>query len=156
LTALLRQGSPAARRGADAFAARYAHDPLVMDKWFEASVAFPRSADVARVRELLEHPAFSWRNPNKVRALLGAFARRNRAQFHAADGTGYALLGEAVARLDALNPQIAARMAGIFNGWARVEHERSALMRAELTRLAARPGTSSDLAEIVQRALGEA
>jgi aminopeptidase N len=156
LTALLRAGAKPAQACAEAFYARYAHDPLVLDKWFEACVAYPRSADLARVHELLQHSAFSWRNPNKVRALLGSFARRNRAHFHAADGSGYALLGDAVATLDALNPQIAARMAGVFNGWARLDAARSALMRAQLERLAARPAVSNDLAEIVQRALGAA
>jgi aminopeptidase N len=88
-----------------------------------------------------------------VRALVGAFARANRVRFHAVGGGGYRFVGGIVLGLDALNPQLAARMAGVFNGWRRLEPVRRTLMRAELERLAQAPALSSDLAEIVQRAL---
>ena len=89
----------------------------------------------------------------KVRALIGTFARGNRACFHAADGGGYRLLSVAVATLDAINPQIAARIVAVFNGWRRLEPERQAAMRAELVRLQQLPGLSPDCGEIIARAL---
>jgi aminopeptidase N len=106
-----------------------------------------------RVHALLDHGAFSLRNPNKVRALLGSFARQNRVRFHDAGGGGYRLIGAQLAELDAINPQIAARLAAVFNGWRRLEPGRAAMMRGELERLASLPGLSRDTSEIVARAL---
>jgi aminopeptidase N len=105
------------------------------------------------VRDLLEHPAFSLKNPNKVRALLGVFSVANPTAFHAADGAGYRLLADRVMDLDALNPQVAARLAAAFNSWLRYDGRRKALMRAELERIASRQGLSGNVAEIVGSAL---
>jgi len=130
-------------------------------RYFDASLgepiplqaANPQSGTLERVQRLLEHPAFAWRNPNKVRALVGAFARANRPGFHRVDGAGYRLVGEAVRTLDAINPQIASRLTATFNAWRRLEPVRQGLMRIELERLAATPGLSNDAREIVARAL---
>jgi aminopeptidase N len=143
--------------GADAvlaaFRADFADDALVLDKWFALEASNPRPATVERVLALMDDPAFSWRNPNKVRALLGTFARANRVAFHRADGAGYRMLADAVRALDALNPQVAARLVGALSGWRKIEPARAALMRAALEQLAALPERSRDLAEIVDRAL---
>ena len=136
------------------FEAEWRQDALVMDKWFALQAATPGSGTVARVAALMEHPAFTLRNPNKVRAVLGVFAMSNPTAFHAADGSGYRLLADRVIELDALNPQVAARIVAAFNAWTRHAPERRLLMKAQLQRIAASPGLSGDVAEIVENALG--
>ena len=113
----------------------------------------PGEATVERVRQLMEHPAFSITNPNKVRSLLGVFSMANPTGFHAISGAGYRLHADQVIRLNSLNPQVAARMAGAFNGWTRYDDRRRDLMRAELQRISAAEGLSPDVGEIVHHAL---
>ncbi len=153
LVALVHTGAETAAPALEHFYRQHRSDPLLIDKWLSVQASNPGPGTLARVQALSEHPAFSWQNPNKVRALIGAFVQANRPGFHAADGSGYQLLGQAVARLDRINPQIAARLLAAFNGWRRLEPTRQALMRTELSRLAQLPGRSSDCAEIIQRAL---
>jgi len=135
------------------FAARHAGDALVLDKWFslQATEADPRACE--RVAALLAHPAFRWSNPNNVYALLGAFALRNPRAFHRADGDGYRLVADAILRLDALTPQVAARLATAFGAWRRYEPIRRALMHRELERMLGREHLSPDLADILGRSL---
>jgi aminopeptidase N len=139
-----------------AFAARYAADPLVLDKWFalQATEVDPRACE--RVTMLLGHAAFRWTNPNNVYALLGAFALRNPRAFHRADGNGYRLVADAILKLDTITPQVAARLATAFGAWRRYEPVRRALMRHELERLRARERISPDLADILERSLAAA
>ncbi|HVF36019.1 MAG TPA: aminopeptidase N [Candidatus Saccharimonadia bacterium] len=153
LTLLVHGGIEGAQRLAERFYQQHRHDPLVVDKWLTLQATNPQPGTLERVERLTEHPAFTLRNPNKVRALVGAFARANRVRFHAVNGEGYRFVGGMVLALDPLNPQVAARIAGVFNGWRRLEPLRRTLMRSELERLAGAPQRSSDLAEIVQRAL---
>ena len=124
-----------------------------MDKWFAIQASVPGEGTVERVRRLMEHPAFSLTNPNKVRALLGAFSMMNPTGFHAGSGAGYRLHADQVIALNGLNPQVAARMASAFNAWTRYDERRQALMRAELERIGATGGLSPDVAEIVHSAL---
>jgi aminopeptidase N len=135
------------------FAQQHAAEPLVLDKWFslQATEADPRACD--RVADLLVHPAFRWTNPNNVFALLGAFALRNPRAFHRADGDGYRLVADAILRLDAITPQVAARLATAFGAWRRHEPLRRALMHRELERMRGRERISPDLADIVERTL---
>jgi len=153
LVALTHNACPGAQQLAEAFYQRYHDNPLLVDKWLSLQAGNPQPGTLERVQALTEHAAFNWRNPNKVRALIGSFARGNRIRFHEAGGAGYRLLGQAVARLDSINPQIAARMAAVFNGWRRLEPVRQAQMRTELERLKALPALSADTSEIVSRAL---
>ncbi len=153
LAALMHHAVPGAQALAETFHRRHADDQLLIDKWLTLQATNPQPGTLERVHALLDHAAFSLRNPNKVRALPGAFARQNRARFHDASGAGYRLIGAQLAVLDAINPQIAARLAAVFNGWRRLEANRAAMMRAELERLAALPGLSRDTGEIVSRAL---
>jgi aminopeptidase N len=136
------------------FYQKWQNDPLVVDKWFilQASCALPGT--LARVRELLAHPAFSIKNPNKVRSLIGVFCA-NQHQFHAADGSGYAFLTEQIQVLDQLNPQAAARMLMPLTQWKRYDAGRQQLMRAELERIAALPGLSPNTDEVVRKSLQE-
>ncbi len=153
LTALAHAGVDGAQSLAESFYQRWRDDALVVDKWLTLQAANPQPGTLERVERLAEHPAFAWRNPNKVRALVGAFARANRPGFHRVDGAGYRFVGTAVRTLDAINPQIASRLAATFNAWRRLEPVRQGLMRTELERLAGTPGLSNDVREIVARAL---
>jgi aminopeptidase N len=135
------------------FEARWRDEPLVLDKWFALEALAERPDTLARVQALLAHPRFNARNPNRVRSLVGAFALRNFARFHAGDGHGYAFAADQVLLLDATNPQLAATVAGAFNLWKRFAQPRRGLMEAALQRIAQAPGLSPDVTEVVTRTL---
>jgi len=135
------------------FEARWAHEPLALDKWFALQAVSHRADTLARVRSLLAHPGFNLRNPNRVRSLVGAFARTNWPGFHAADGAGYAFVADQVLLLDAVNPQIASHIVGAFGSWRRFAGPRRALQQAALQRIARAARISPDVAEIVGRSL---
>jgi aminopeptidase N len=156
LAALVTVEGKERERALDAFYKRWKHDPLVLDKWFRMQALAPQPETFERVVALASHPDFNLRNPNRARALLGAFAHGNPARFHAPDGRPYAFVAECVLALDELNPQLAARMVSAFNQWRRFEPVRREAMRAELERIAAHPRLSRDTGEIVGRALGRA
>ena len=135
------------------FHARWHDDPLVIDKWFGLQAMSARAGTRARVEELLGHPAFSLRNPNRVRALIGAFVAGNPLRFHGADGGGYAFLADRVVALDPLNPQVAARLMTALGRWRRFDGGRQALMRAALERILTIPELSRDVYEIASKSL---
>jgi len=151
--------SPAPQRDVAlaAFAGEFADEPLAMDKWFTMQATMHRQPQdppvLERVRALTGHPAFSLRNPNKVRALVTSFCSGNLAEFHAADGSGYRFWAEQVEALDPLNPQVAARLARALDRWRKFTPDRQALMREALERVAAHPSLSADVREIVGKAL---
>jgi aminopeptidase N len=135
-----------------AFYARWKDEPLVVDKWLSVQATSRLPGTLARVRELLVHPAFDLKVPNKVYSLIRAFAA-NHVRFHAADGGGYAFLADQVIALDALNPQVAARMARAFDRWKKFDEGRKAHARRQLERLRDTKGLSKDVGEIVSKAL---
>jgi len=138
-----------------AFWRQWQHDRLVVDKWFTLQIAHAAPAEaVTLTRAMTDHPEFDWKNPNRFRAVLGALPATNPAGFHRADGAGYDLLADWLIRLDAANPQTAARMATAFETWRRYDDNRQARIRAALGQIAARPGLSRDMAEMVGRMLG--
>ncbi|MGV6871224.1 aminopeptidase N [Pseudochelatococcus sp. B33] len=152
--ATLSQVPGAAREAAfAAFAARYAEDPLVLDKWFslQATIAEPETLD--RVRGLMAHPAFSLSNPNRTRALIGSLAMANPTQFARADGEGFAFLTDIIIGLDKTNPQLASRLATAFRTWKILEPGRRTHAEAALKRIAAITPLSADVADIVGRSL---
>jgi len=102
---------------------------------------------VNAVRALMKHPAFDIKNPNRVRALVGAFSA-NHLRFHSQDGSGYRLVGEVIRTLDVMNPQVAARMAGAFESWRRYDPARQQMMRAELAAIRDLAGISPNLFEV--------
>jgi aminopeptidase N len=154
LRGLVHGQTSSAAEALSAFEAKWRTDLLVMDKWFAIQAATPGAETVERVEALMRHPAFTIRNPNKVRAVLGVFAMSNPTAFHAADGSGYRLLADRVIELDALNPQVAARIVAAFNSWTRHDPARRRLMKAQLERIVASPGLSGDVSEIVENAVG--
>ena len=135
-----------------AFGEKWAHDPLVMDQWFSVQVTRPQSDAIERVKYLMGHPAFSLKNPNRVRALIGAFAGQNPVNFHRLDGQGYRLLADVVIELNTLNPEIAARIITPLTRWQRYDEQRQALMKAELERIQAEE-LSPNVYEVVEKAL---
>jgi aminopeptidase N len=139
----------------DDFYARYAGDPLIVDKWFTLQASIPEPATLDRVKTLTAHPAFSPANPNRVRALIHAFALGNQKEFNRADGEGYNFVVDTVLALDPKNPQLAARLLSAFKSWRVLEHGRGALAEAALRRVAAAPSLSPDVGDIARRALAE-
>ena len=151
-SALTDSKIPERRTTLDAFYLQWQKHPLVIDKWFMLQAVSHRQTVFGEVQALLEHPAFTLQNPNRVRSLLGAFAGGNLAGFHREDGDGYRLLAEQILILDEKNPQVAARLAGPFSRWKRLEPKRRALMKQQLEWMAGEP-LSRDLYEIVSKSL---
>jgi aminopeptidase N len=146
-----------AQKGEDqteAFYQQWKADRLVIDKWFglQAMQAAPDKA-VQVTADLTRHTDFNWKNPNRFRATLGALSM-NHAGFHAADGSGYALLADWLIRLDPVNPQTTARMCSAFQTWRRYDESRQALIGAQLDRIIATPGLSRDTTEMITRIQG--
>ena len=137
------------------FYARYADDPLIIDKWLVLQAMIPEPATLERVRVLTEHPAFSMTNPNRVRSLIGSFAQGNPTQFNRPDGAGYDFVADIVLALDPKNPQMAARLMNAFRSWRALEAGRRARAQATLRRVASAPSLSRDVGDIVARTLAE-
>ncbi|MEM5293732.1 aminopeptidase N [Burkholderia sp. JPY481] len=148
-------GSPEAQHALDDFYRRFEKEPLVIDKWFALQATQRGGAQhpvIDTVRKLMTHPAFNLKNPNRARSLIFSFCAANPAQFHAADGSGYAFWAEQVIALDALNPQVAARLARSLELWRRFTPALRDSMRAALEKVAAQV-KSRDVREIVEKAL---
>lgn len=150
LGSLVLRGGPDSSQAVDEFYQQWQQDPLVLDKWFAIQASSPGQATVERVKALLEHPAFSIRNPNKVRSLLGAFAA-NLSGFHSEGG--HELLASQIIELNDINPQVAARLVSAFNTWRLFKLEIQTSMREQLQRIYAIPNLSKDISEIVGKAL---
>jgi aminopeptidase N len=152
LAVLVNGRSPEREQALDHFYTRYADNALVLDKWFQTQALSSRDDTPALVAELAQHPDFTLANPNRARALVGAFAVNQRA-FHAAGGAGYRWLTDQLLALDKLNPQTSARLLPPLGRWRRFDPVRSAAMRAELERIVATPGISKDLFEQASKSL---
>ncbi|WP_028967640.1 aminopeptidase N [Sphingomonas phyllosphaerae] len=152
LSTLVSGYSPERERALDHFYTRYADNALVLDKWFQTQALSSRDDTFALVAELAQHPDFTLANPNRARALVGAFAVNQRA-FHAEGGAGYRWLTEQLLALDKLNPQTSARLLPPLGRWRRFDPVRSAAMRAELERIVGSPGISKDLFEQASKSL---
>jgi aminopeptidase N len=142
---------------ADALAAfydRWRHEPLVVDKWLSLQATSRLPGTLAVVQGLTAHEAFNLRNPNKVRALIGAFSQANPLHFHAADGRGYTFLADRILALNAFNPQIAARLMAAFTRWGKYDPVRQQGMRDQLERVLSAPDLSPDVYEIAAKSLG--
>ncbi|EPJ90430.1 aminopeptidase N [Pseudomonas sp. CFII64] len=137
------------------FAENFKDNPLVMDQWFSVQAGSTLPGGLERVKALMQHPAFNIKNPNKVRALIGAFAGQNLINFHAADGSGYRFLADLVIQLNAFNPQIASRQLAPLTRWRKYDSARQALMKAELVRIRDSGELSSDVYEVVSKSLAE-
>ncbi len=154
LTTLSFHAVPDRQAALDDFYRRYESEPLVIDKWFALQAAIPEPETLARVRALTAHPAFALTNPNRVRALIGAFAQANQTQFNRRDGEGYAFHADTMLALDAINPQVAARLMTAFRSWRALEPVRRDKAELALKRVAAAAALSRDVHDIVVRSLG--
>ena len=137
----------------DWFHERWKDDPLVLDKWFSLQATSRQPGAINRVRMLIRHRAFDIENPNRVRALIGAFCHANQRRFHDASGEGYRFLSSYVLAIDGFNPQTAARLLGAASHWRRLDPDRRALLRGELEHIRAIPGLSKDCYEVVSKFL---
>jgi len=137
----------------DDFYKRWKTDPLVLDKWFTVQALSKRSNTLQQVKQLLGDPAFSITNPNRVRSLVGAFCSGNSIRFHDISGEGYRFLADRVLELNALNPQVAARLLRIMTQWQRYDESRQLLMRGQLERILGIEGVSKDVYEIASKSL---
>ena len=135
-----------------AFYEKWKDEPLVVDKWLAVQAGSRLPGTLERVKELLRHPAFDLRVPNRVYALIRTFAA-NHVRFHAASGEGYSFLADQIIALNALNPQVAARMARAFDRWRRFDETRKSLAKAQLERIRETEKLSRDVAEIAGKAL---
>jgi aminopeptidase N len=135
------------------FQAKYASDPLVLDKWLALSAMIARDGVIDRIRSILANPAFPGNNPNRLRALLGSFANANATQFARADGAGFRFVTQTVAELDTRNPQVAARLLTAFRVWRSYEPGRRAMAESALRALREAGGLSRNTNDILERTL---
>ena len=156
LSTLSLRDVPERTAALDDFYTRYGDDPLIVDKWFTLQATIPEPATLDRVKALTGHAAFSFANPNRVRALIHAFALANPKEFNRTDGAGYDFIADTVLALDRKNPQLAARLLSALKSWRMLEPGRRAMAEKALQRVAAAPAPSPDVADIVQRALAAA
>ena len=154
LAALIHLGGQPAQAALADFYQRFENEPLAIDKWFALQATQQRTEiDLIKVvRTLMHHPAFTLKNPNRVRALIFSFISGNPAQFHATNGTGYALWAEQVLALDTLNPQLAARLARLLERWRKFTPALREQMHAALETVLASVH-SKDVREIIDKAL---
>ncbi len=138
----------------ESFYKQWSHNELVLDKWFIIQATTEHSDALNQVEQLLKHPAFSIKNPNKVRSLVGAFCQANPRNFHQIDGSGYQFLGSMLKIVDPINSQIAARLATPFTRWQHYNESRRNLIRAQLEHLNSLE-LSRDLKEVVSKSLAK-
>ncbi len=131
-------------------------DRIVMDKWFMIQPARSEPDKALDITKGLEgHKYFNWKNPNRLRALIYGLASANPAAFHQPDGAAYRWFADWIIRIDAANPQVAARASGTFDSWRRYDEDRQQMIRAELMRIKSAPDLSRDTTEMVTRILGD-
>lgn len=133
------------------FYKRWRDEPLVVDQWLSVQAIAQKPGALSAVKALIDHPAFEFKNPNKVRALIGAFCSQNHLGFHDASGAGYEFLAEQVIALDSINPQIAARLLTPLTRWKKYDANRQRLMQAELLRIKSISSLSKDVYEVVEK-----
>jgi aminopeptidase N len=135
------------------FYTRWSDEALVIDQWFgmQASCSLPGTLD--RVKALMQHEAFTWTNPNRLRSVVVSFAFQNTVNFHNKDGSGYEYLADCVIELNSLNPQLAARVLSPLTRWRKYDLERQALMKAQLERILEQEALSPDVYEIASKSV---
>ena len=154
LAAMVNHHVPGVQQALQQFYDEFTDEPLVIDKWFTLQAAAPVTT-VAAVRKLMQHPAFTLKNPNRARSLIFAFCNANPAQFHVADGSGHAFWAEQVITLNAINPQVAARLARTMDRWRKYTPALQLSMQAALKKVAATKKLSKDVAEVINKSLAK-
>lgn len=153
LSEMVNHNSPQSDYFLNDFYEKNSQNGLVVCKWLALQARAPLSDAMQRVKKLLKHPAFDWKNPNKIRSLIGVFCSENRVQFHDRSGAGYLFLSEQIQRLDPINPQIAARLVKPLTQWRRFDAQRQSQMHEQLENLMKVSELSPDVYEIVSKSL---
>lgn len=153
LNALNSTDTPQRIQALSEFYEQFKNNHLVINKWFQIQASAPLPRTLETVKQLIEHPLFDLKNPNKVRSVIGAFSNMNPINFHSTDGSGYSFLAEKILEIDTFNPQLAARLILPLGRWKRFAAERQVQMKAQLERLAASSKLSRDTSEMVSRSL---
>lgn len=153
LTVIVNHPHPAQQECLDRFYRQWQNEDLVVDKWFTTQACSPMPGTFDRIQELMKHSAFDLHNPNRVRALIGAFSQSNPVHFHAENGQGYQFLTDQILALNTLNPQVASRMLGGLISWRRYDERRQALMKAQLERIVATEAISKDVYEVASKSI---
>lgn len=143
----------AAQQALDAFYAKWRHESLVVNQWLQVQSMAQKPGALIKVRELMAHPAFDENNPNKMRAVVGAFCQANLLNFHASDGSGYEFLAEQVLAVDARNPQMASRLLNPLVKWQMQPESQQSMMLQALKQIADHDDLSPDVYEVVHKAL---
>jgi aminopeptidase N len=157
LSALVISDSPLARDALTRFHAMFRHEALVLDKWFALQAGAPdRGGNILpAVRQLLGHPDFSLRNPNRARSVIFSYCSANPGAFHRADAAGYVFWSDRVIEIDRFNPQVAARLARALDRWKKLAEPYRSAAREAIARVAAQTELSNDVREVVTRALAD-
>lgn len=157
LVALVGAHSELAEPALARFYELFKHEPLVIDKWFTLQAMAPEAGGkvFARVKALMSHPDFTLKNPNRARSLIASMCMSNPAAFHRADAAGYVFWADRVLELDAMNPQLASRIARVMDRWSRLAEPYRSAAREAVARVAAKADLSNDVHEIVSRALAD-
>jgi aminopeptidase N len=158
LQALVVSGHALGHEALQRFRALFQHDDLVLDKWFALQAGAPDQAGhvLPLVRQLMKHPDFHLRNPNRARSVISTFCHANPGAFHRADAAGYVFWQERVIEIDAFNPQVAARLARALDRWRKLAEPYRSAAREAIARVAAHETLSNDVREVVSRALADA
>jgi aminopeptidase N len=157
LSALVQSGHGLAQAALDRFHALFKDEALVLDKWFalQAGTSDRGGQVLPAVRQLMSHPDFNLRNPNRARSLIFSYCSANPGAFHRTDAAGYVFWSERVLELDAINPQVAARLARAMDRWKKLAEPYRHAAREAITRVAAKAELSNDVREVVTRALAD-
>ena len=157
LSALVSSGHELAQPALARFHALFKDEALVIDKWFALQASAPdRGGDVLpAVRQLMKHPQFSLKNPNRARSVIFSYCSANPGAFHRADAAGYVFWADRVLELDALNPQVAARLSRALDRWRKLAEPYRTAAREAIARVAAKTDLSNDVREVVTRALAD-
>ena len=155
LAALVSSGHPLAALALPRFHAMFKNEALVIDKWFGLQASAPDHSGniLPAVRQLMKHADFSLRNPNRARSVISNYCQGNPAAFHRLDAAGYVFWSDRVIELDAINPQVAARLARALDRWSKLAEPYRSAAREAIARVAARGDLSKDTHEVVTRAL---
>ncbi|MGK6307208.1 aminopeptidase N [Variovorax sp. DT-64] len=155
LQALVTSGHALAAQALARFHALFKNEALVIDKWFSLQAGAPdRGGDILPlVKQLMKHPDFSLKNPNRARSVIFSYCNANPGALHRPDAAGYVFWSERVIELDAINPQVAARLARALDRWSKLAEPYRSAAREAIMRVAAKPDLSKDTHEVVTRAL---
>jgi aminopeptidase N len=157
LQALVSSGHPHAASALERFHRLFKDEALVLDKWFALQAGAPdRGGNILSVvRQLITHPDFNVRNPNRARSVVFSYCSANPGGFHRPDAAGYVFWSERVMEIDSINPQVAARLARAMDRWKRLAEPYRSAAREALVRVAAKSDLSNDVREVIERALAD-